>query len=149
MAADSRTRVTRSPEETQAIGRRFAAELRPSTCVALTGDLGSGKTCLVQGICAGLRVRDRVTSPTFVLINEYEGCLESGDALPIYHFDLYRLTGPEELYDLGCDDFFYGRGICLIEWADHGADAIPPDAVRIHLEAAGPTDRSLTFIYPE
>lgn len=126
-------RVTHSPEETRALGVALAQVLLPGDCVALHGDLGSGKTCLVQGICEGLSVTDYVTSPTFVLINEYAGKWRSGESVTLYHFDLYRLGDPDELYGLGCDDFFYGKGICLIEWAEMGGDLIPGEAIHVTL----------------
>jgi tRNA threonylcarbamoyladenosine biosynthesis protein TsaE len=130
-------RVTQSPEETLQLGVALAHTLGPGDCVALRGDLGSGKTCLTQGICKGLEVADYVTSPTFILMNEYAGVTAKGVALPIYHFDLYRLGDPDELYALGCDDFFYGNGICMIEWADMGGDLIPKEAIDIVLTHEG------------
>lgn len=130
-------RITQSPEETQQLGMALARVLKRGDCVALYGDLGSGKTCLTQGICDGLGVKDYVSSPTFVLINEYAGVGPDGMVLPIYHFDLYRLGEPDELYALGCDDFFYGEGVCIIEWADLGGDLIPAEAIDIRLAHAG------------
>jgi tRNA threonylcarbamoyladenosine biosynthesis protein TsaE len=130
-------RLTHSPEETVQLGVALAHTLKPGDCVALRGDLGSGKTCLTQGICNGLEVTDYVTSPTFILMNEYAGTTSDGVVLPIYHFDLYRLGDPDELYALGCDDFFYGKGICLIEWADMGGDLIPKEAIDIALTHEG------------
>jgi tRNA threonylcarbamoyladenosine biosynthesis protein TsaE len=138
-------KVSSSPEETHRFGRELATRLRSGDCVALIGDLGSGKTCFVQGICDGLRVTDSVTSPTFVLINEYAGQSPEGSSIPIYHFDLYRLGDPEELYDIGCDDFFYGSGICLIEWADLGGDLIPDHAIEVRFSHVGEMIRNLTL----
>lgn len=136
-------RMTQSPAETQQLGVSLARVLKPGDCVALRGDLGSGKTCLAQGICLGLSVKDHVTSPTFVLINEYSGVGMDGKALPIYHFDLYRLGDPEELYMMGCDDYFYGTGVCIIEWADLGGAFIPTEAIDIHLLHAGHSSRKV------
>jgi tRNA threonylcarbamoyladenosine biosynthesis protein TsaE len=138
-------KVSPSPDETNRFGRELATRLRPGDCVALFGDLGSGKTCFVQGICDGLQVTDPVTSPTFVLINEYAGKAADGSSIAIYHFDLYRLGDPDELYDIGCDDFFYGTGVCLIEWADHGGDLIPDNAIEVHFSHAGEMTRNLTI----
>ena len=142
-------RISSSPEETHSIGRELATGLRPGGCVALHGELGSGKTCLIQGICGGLKVTDRVTSPTFILINEYAGKDAAGAYLPVYHFDLYRLAGPDDLLDLGCDDYFYGTGVCLIEWAERGGKVLPPDAIHIHIEATGQSSRKFNISYPE
>ena len=143
------SQTTCSPEETQDLGIRLARDLRPGDCVALYGDLGSGKTCLIQGICEGMRVTDAVTSPTFILINEYAGVDASGAPLPVYHFDLYRLEGPDDLFDLGCDDYFYGAGVCLIEWAERGEDALPAGAIHIRIDPTGETTRRFTITYPE
>lgn len=136
--------VTRSPEETQAYGRRLAASLGPGDCVGFDGELGSGKTCLIQGVCSGLRVEDVVTSPTFILINEYEGRTAEGGALPVFHFDLYRLGGEDELIDLGCDDYFYGTGLCLVEWASYAGDLLPEMSVRVTIAPVDETTRRLT-----
>jgi tRNA threonylcarbamoyladenosine biosynthesis protein TsaE len=115
----------------RAFGRKLAAELRPGAVVALTGDLGAGKTTLAGAIAEGLGVTDAVTSPTFTLINEY-----SGGRLPLYHFDVYRLAGPgvyEELENLGWEDYFYGNGVCVVEWADLIEELIPQDALRVSI----------------
>jgi len=128
--------VTHSPDETRAFGRKLAGRLVSGTVVGLIGDLGSGKTCLVQSICDALQVAGPVTSPTFVLINEYEGRSQD-KTLPIYHFDLYRLLGEEELLDLGSDDYFYGEGVCLVEWADMAGDLLPKDHTTISITHEG------------
>jgi tRNA threonylcarbamoyladenosine biosynthesis protein TsaE len=105
--------ITHSPEETFSFGERFAASLRPGDVVGLVGRLGSGKTCLIQGMCRGLGVEeDTVMSPTFTLINEYRG------RYPIYHFDFYRISRPAEFFDLGLEEYLDGSGVCLIEWMD-------------------------------
>lgn len=137
--------VTRSAEETQQFGASLAGRLGPGDCVGLDGDLGAGKTCLVQGVCAGFGVEGPVTSPTFVLINEYAGTGGDGRALTIFHFDLYRLGGVDELIDLGCDDYFYGDGVCLIEWAAYGGEVLPETTLRIQLCAIDETSRRLTL----
>ena len=133
--------ITHSPDETRAFGKRLANRLRRGDVVGLIGDLGSGKTCLVQSVCASLGVRDAVTSPTFILINEYNGHDGDGRTMPVYHFDLYRLLGDEELVDLGCDDYFYGDGICLVEWADRAGDLLPVHHTSIRIEHAGDASR--------
>lgn len=136
--------VSTSPEETFQLGKNLAFHLHPGDCVALYGDLGSGKTCFVQGICAGLQVKDAVTSPTFVLLNEYVGIDPDGKGLSVYHFDLYRLGDVDELQTLGADEFFYGQGICLIEWANIGEDWIPTQAIRVRFEHAGESIRRIS-----
>ena len=135
-----------SPEETRAFGRKLARGLRRGNCVALIGDLGSGKTCLAQGICEGLHVTDPVTSPTFILINEYLGRFSDGTSLPVYHFDLYRLGEPDELYALGSDEYFYGRGVCLIEWADMAGDLLPEETIQVRIAHTGAHSRQFTII---
>ena len=105
--------VTRTAEETQRLGSDFAAVLRRRDVVALYGGLGSGKTQFVKGVCRGLGVRDHVVSPSFTILNEYS----EGD-FPVYHFDFYRLRSLGELAEIGFEEYLFGEGVCLIEWAD-------------------------------
>lgn len=135
---------THSPGETQALGRALGEALGPGSVVAFRGDLGSGKTCMIQGICQALDVRDYVTSPTFILINEYAGT-RAERPLPIYHFDLYRLGGEDELYALGAEEYFYGDGICLVEWAERAGQLLPPRRVEVQLEYRGDEERSVAI----
>ena len=135
--------LTGSPEETQQLGRELAAELVAGDLVALTGDLGSGKTCMIQGICRGLGVRDYVNSPTFVLANEYEGAI-AGQPITVFHLDLYRLTSTTELEDLGAEEYFYGQGICLVEWADRAEGLLPLIRRDVQLEYLGDEQRRIT-----
>jgi tRNA threonylcarbamoyladenosine biosynthesis protein TsaE len=141
---DLQTWATRSPEETQDLGAALAERLEPGDLLALRGDLGSGKTCLIQGICRGLRIDDYVTSPTFILINEYVGRVR-GRPVPVYHFDLYRIGAPEELEDLGAEEYFYGRGICLIEWAERAGDLLPPRRLDLTLEYLTASERRIAL----
>jgi tRNA threonylcarbamoyladenosine biosynthesis protein TsaE len=129
------------PAATEVFGRRLGALLFPGAVVALIGPLGAGKTLLVRAIAEGLDIADSrvVTSPTFVLIQEYNA------RLPIYHFDAYRLRGPAELFDLGVHEYFEGEGICLVEWADRVEACLPPEHLRIELEVTGATSRRLTM----
>ncbi len=129
--------VTSCPEETQAFGRQLAAGLEPGDVIALIGKLGSGKTCIIQGICQGLDVADDVTSPTFTLINEYRG------RLPVYHFDLYRLDVSESVLDIGFDEYIDGNGVCLIEWADKFPEILPEDRTEIRLGVLDAVRRKL------
>jgi len=141
---EERALISRSPEETQALGEELADRLEPGDRLAFYGDLGSGKTCMIQGICRGLGVVDYVTSPTFILINEYAGQLRERP-IPVYHFDLYRLREPGELEDLGAEEYFYGQGICLIEWAEHAGGLLPPRRREIALEYLTATERRLVL----
>lgn len=117
----------------------LGGRLVPGTVVGLIGALGSGKTCLAQGICRGLGVEEYVTSPSFVLIREYLG------RMPVYHFDLYRLRDAEELFDLGYEEYFYGDGVCLVEWAERAQSLWPEDAIEVHLNDLGAQTRKIIF----
>lgn len=119
--------ITHSEKETLQFGREYAASLQSGDVIALIGDLGSGKTCLIRGICQGLDVKEEVTSPTFVLINEYLG------RCPVYHFDFYRLEKPQEVLNLGIDDYLTDDSICLIEWADRALSILPKSRIEIRL----------------
>jgi tRNA threonylcarbamoyladenosine biosynthesis protein TsaE len=110
--------ITTGVNETIAFGRSFARSLQRGDVVALVGELGSGKTQFVKGVCEGLQVRTPVTSPTFVVLNRYEGRDETGTELLVYHLDLYRIRSAQELYDLGYEEILNGDGVSLIEWAE-------------------------------
>ena len=116
--------ITSSAAETQSLGAELAQLLKPGDVVGCIGDLGAGKTCLIQGICAALAVDDVVNSPTFVLINHYNGRW-GGRPLPIHHLDLYRLRGLAEFGDLGPEELMEADALCLIEWADRVEQALP------------------------
>lgn len=133
---------TSSPEQTQKFGWKLAHCIGAGTVIALIGPLGSGKTCLAQGICRGLGVEEPVTSPTFILINEYTG------RIPVYHFDLYRLSDADELLELGYEEYFYGEGACLVEWAEKARELLPDDTVEIHLRWLSHNDREILLIDP-
>ncbi len=132
---------THSPEETQAIGVRVGQNLKPGDIVALIGDLGAGKTCLTQGIARGAKIDPNqiVNSPSYTLINEYEG------EIPIYHIDLYRLQRREEILDLGLEVYFEGNGICIIEWADRMLDMLPEGYMEIKLKWEDEFVRTIEF----
>ncbi len=114
--------VSHSPEETQKLGRRLGEIAQPGDVFLLVGDLGSGKTCLTQGIAWGLGIKEYALSPSFVIIRELYG------RLPLYHIDLYRLDRIEESMDLGLDDYLYGRGVCVVEWAEKALSLMPQGA---------------------
>ena len=120
---------TRTPEETFAIGRKIGQSARPGQIYSLTGDLGVGKTVFTQGVADGLEIYEPICSPTFTIIQEYD----SG-RLPFYHFDVYRIGDIEEMEEIGYDDYFFGRGICLIEWADLIEEILPEKLIRVMIE---------------
>jgi tRNA threonylcarbamoyladenosine biosynthesis protein TsaE len=122
--------VSYSDAETMAWGEKISRSLRPGDVVAFFGDMGSGKTRTVQGICRGLGCFEQVSSPTFTLINEYSG------TFPVYHFDLYRIESEREIYDLGYEEYFNGDGVCLIEWAERIAGLLPATRINIFLEGS-------------
>jgi tRNA threonylcarbamoyladenosine biosynthesis protein TsaE len=128
-------------QATEAFGRRLAGLLFPGSVVALIGPLGAGKTQLARAIAEGLGIKDNrvVSSPTFVLIQEY------GARLPIYHFDAYRLNSPREFFDLGAHEYFEGSGICLVEWADRVAECLPAERLTITFGVTGEASRRMTL----
>jgi tRNA threonylcarbamoyladenosine biosynthesis protein TsaE len=130
-------KISSSAEETKKFGSKLAGSLRKGDVVALVGPLGSGKTCLVQGICAGLGVKEFVTSPSFVIINQYPG------RFWVYHFDLYRLKDRKELMDLGYEEFFYDNGICLIEWAEKVKELLPQKRIKISMKIVSKNERRI------
>jgi tRNA threonylcarbamoyladenosine biosynthesis protein TsaE len=126
--------VTHNAQETVEFGRGLARELQAGDLIALTGELGAGKTCLVKGIALGLETGQEVTSPTFTLIHEYRG-----GRLPLYHIDLYRLGSTEEAIAIGIEDYLRTEGVTVVEWAERIEPLLPPHTRRIRLE---PTDES-------
>ena len=120
--------ITHSEEETIELGKKFSGKLQKGDLIALFGDLGSGKTQLIKGICAGLGVKEDVTSPTFTLMNIYQGREK------IFHYDFYRLSTDAEVYDLGIDDFIFSDGICLIEWAEKAERFLPDNRIDIRFD---------------
>lgn len=118
-----KTFMTASPAETKAAAADFAKALSPGSVVCMYGDLGAGKTAFVQGMAEGLGIAEPVTSPTFTIINEYDG------SLPLYHFDVYRVGGSEGMAETGFDEYFYGDGICVIEWAELIEDILPKERI--------------------
>lgn len=115
-------------EATERFGMEIGSLLKEGDILCLNGDLGAGKTTMTKSIGLGLGVEEYITSPTFTLINEYKG------RIPVYHFDVYRLENAHELYDLGFDEYFYGNGVCIIEWADKIEKMIPKDRIVIDIE---------------
>ena len=111
--------VTERPEETEALGEKLGRRLTGGEVLAYTGDLGAGKTAFTRGLARGLGITERVTSPTFTIVNEYEG-----GRLPLFHFDLYRLGSAEELFDIGWEDYLARNGVCAVEWSENAEDAL-------------------------
>ena len=117
--------LSHSEAETEALGEALAARLRAGDVVAYSGGLGAGKTAFTRGLARGLGYRGRVTSPTFTIVNEYEG------RLPLFHFDMYRLGGAEDLFDIGWEDYLDRGGVCAVEWSERVEEALPEDAVTV------------------
>lgn len=120
--------ITHSPAETRALGGRLADALHGGEVIAFTGDLGAGKTAFVSGMAERLGVDERVTSPTFTIVNEYEG-----GRLPLFHFDMYRLGSADELFHIGWEDYLARNGVCAVEWSENVEEAIEADAIRISI----------------
>ena len=119
--------LSHSVSETEQIAQQFAASLHPGDVVAYSGDLGAGKTAFTRGLARGLGYTGRVTSPTFNIVNEYDG------PVPLFHFDLYRLEGEEDLFDIGWEDYLTRGGICAVEWSQRAPGVLPPETIRVSL----------------
>ena len=120
---------THDPEETFEVGRTIGTNAKPGQIYTLTGDLGVGKTVFTQGVAAGLGITEPVNSPTFTIIQEYKD-----GRLPFYHFDVYRIGDLEEMEEIGYDDYFFGQGICLIEWAELIEEILPEKRIEVTIE---------------
>jgi tRNA threonylcarbamoyladenosine biosynthesis protein TsaE len=134
------TSISNSPAETEAIGQRVAKEIDAGLVLALKGELGSGKTQFVKGLVAGLGSSAAVTSPTFTIAHEY-----MGGRLPVYHFDFFRLEDRQSVARLGLDDYFFGNGVSVIEWADRFPEFIPGEARWILFEIKSENTRAITL----
>lgn len=135
------TFTTHSAAETEALGERLATRLTGGEVIAYTGDLGAGKTAFTRGLARGLGITDRVTSPTFTIVNEYEG-----GRLPLFHFDMYRLSSSDELYDIGWEDYLVRGGVCAVEWSEIVSDALEEnELIRVDIKnECGNDDRTIT-----
>jgi len=130
--------VSHSPEETQKIGAYIGKLALPGDIFLLVGRLGTGKTCLTQGIAYGLDIKEYALSPSFIIVRElYDG------RLPLYHIDLFRLDHIEEIEELGLDDYLYGKGVCVVEWAEKGLGVLPNEHLLIQIDFISDTERSL------
>lgn len=119
--------MSHSPEETEHIGEMLGKRLSGGTVLALRGGLGMGKTAFTRGLARGLGYTGRVTSPTFTIVNEYDG------ATPLFHFDMYRLDGEDDLFDIGWDDYLARGGVCAVEWSERIDSALPPDTLTVSI----------------
>ena len=128
-----------SPEQTQKLGVSIAKVALPGDIFLLAGNLGVGKTCLTQGIAWGLGIKEYAVSPSFVLVRELYG------RLPLYHIDLYRLDHIEEIEDLGLDEYLYGNGVCVVEWAEKGLAVLPAEHLLIEISYLSDTERNFRF----
>lgn len=126
--------ITHSPAETEAVGEALAKTLRPGTVLAFRGDLGAGKTAFTRGLGRGLGCTERVTSPTYTIVNEY-----TSGRLPLFHFDMYRLRDADDLFDIGWEDFLRRGGICAVEWSENIRDALDEDTLWVDIRR-GVTD---------
>jgi tRNA threonylcarbamoyladenosine biosynthesis protein TsaE len=136
--------LSKSDSQTAALGAFVAATLKPGAIVALTGELGTGKTCFSRGICKGLGVRENVCSPTFALLNIYKT-----GKIPVYHFDVYRLQAANEVFELGIDEILRGDScICLIEWADKISSLLPEDIIQVEFAHVRENCREITIRGP-
>jgi tRNA threonylcarbamoyladenosine biosynthesis protein TsaE len=129
--------ISHSPEQTQKFGTRIGELALPGDIFLLVGGLGAGKTCLTQGIAWGLDIKEYAVSPSFVVIRELHG------RLPLYHIDFYRLDHLEEIAELGLDDYLYGNGVCVVEWAEKGVGLLPQEHLLIEMSYLADTERSL------
>ena len=135
--------VLKGLKETEKFGERLGSLLKPGDIISLTGDLGAGKTTLTKSIGKGLGVEDYITSPTFTLINEYKG------RTMLYHFDVYRLEGAIDLYDLGFEEYLYSNGVCIIEWGDKIEEILPKERINLQIEKGVELDERIINLYGE
>ncbi len=134
--------ISHSPEQTQKLGVRIGELALPGDVFLLVGDLGVGKTCLTQGIAWGLNIEGYALSPSFVVVRELQG------RLPLYHIDLFRLDRIEEIAELGLDDYLYGKGVCVVEWAERGMSVLPAEHLLIRISHLSDTERSFQLKSP-
>ncbi|MBR0598055.1 tRNA (adenosine(37)-N6)-threonylcarbamoyltransferase complex ATPase subunit type 1 TsaE [Sinanaerobacter chloroacetimidivorans] len=134
-------KIIQKESDTWDFGRELASKLKPGDIIALIGNLGTGKTTLTKSIAEGLGIKDMITSPTFTIVQEYHD-----GRLPLYHFDVYRICDLEEMYELGYEEYFYGKGVCVIEWADLIMELIPKESIIIRIEYGSSEDERVYYI---
>ena len=131
--------ITNSPEETENVGQALGRVLKPGMVLAFQGDLGAGKTAFTRGLARGLGAEEPVTSPTYTIVNEY-----LSGRIPLFHFDMYRLTSSDDLWDIGWEDYLERGGVCAVEWSENVADAME-GAVWVRIEKTGENTRRITI----
>ena len=131
--------ITHSPQQTESVGEQLAKQLRPGAILAYQGDLGAGKTAFTRGLAKGLGAAEPVTSPTYTIVNEY-----LSGRLPLFHFDMYRLSCSDDLFDIGWEDYLDRGGICAVEWSENVIDAMT-GAICIRIEKLGDDTRRITI----
>ncbi len=131
--------ITNSSQETEAVGQALGQRLQPATILAYQGDLGAGKTAFTRGLARGLGAKDTVTSPTYTIVNEY-----LSGRMPLFHFDMYRLSSEEDLFDIGWEDYLDRNGVCAVEWSENVAGAME-GAITVKLEKLGENTRRITI----
>ena len=132
---------TDSVLQTEALGERLGRALKSGAVIAYTGDLGAGKTAFTRGLARGLDIPGQVTSPTFTIVNEYEG-----GRLPLFHFDMYRLGSSDELFDIGWEDYLARNGVCAVEWSENVDDALDYDCVRVDIRRGDTAQQRIIHI---
>ena len=133
--------ITNSAQETEALGEKVGRSLMPGAVLAYTGDLGAGKTAFTRGLARGLEIPERITSPTFTIVNEYEG-----GRLPLFHFDMYRLGSSDELFDIGWEDYLARDGVCAVEWSENVEDILDTGTIRVDIRRGESDDQRLITI---
>ena len=128
--------ITNSAQQTEQLGEKLGQILKPGTVLAYTGDLGAGKTAFTRGLARGLEIPERITSPTFTIVNEYEG-----GRLPLFHFDMYRLGSSDELFDIGWEDYLVRGGVCAVEWSENVDDVLDSDTIRVDIRRGESDDQ--------
>ena len=128
--------ITNSAQETEQLGEKLGRVLTPGAVLAYTGDLGAGKTAFTRGLARGLEIPERITSPTFTIVNEYEG-----GRLPLFHFDMYRLGSSDELFDIGWEDYLVRGGVCAVEWSENVDDVLDVDTIRVDIRRGESDDQ--------
>ena len=131
--------LTHSPEQTQELGKKLAANLRPGDIIAFYGDLGAGKTAFTRGLAEGLQIKEQVTSPTYTIVNEY-----LSGSMPLFHFDMYRLGSSDELFDIGWEDYLSRGGVCAVEWSENVEDALE-GAITVSIYRLGDLEREIVI----
>lgn len=131
--------ITNNENETYELGKKVGRLIKPSSVISLNGDLGAGKTHFTKGLAAGLEVNEYITSPSFTILNEYEG------RMPLYHFDVYRIDDIDEMYEVGFEEYLYGSGVCVVEWGDMVFDMLPEDTINIRINSFGENTREIVI----